>query len=593
MTRDELVIEFGGFRLSPAERLLVAADGEPIQLTRKLYDTLLFMVERPGRLLEKQALLDAVWKGAVVEENTLSRTISALREMLGERGGEHRYIATVSGVGYRFVAPVAVTAHRPPATRTPRAEPVLAVLPFEDLSRERDQAYFADGVAEDVLNRLTGVRGLRLIAKSSSFRFRERGEGAQAIARRLGVDYLLIGAVRREGARLRVTAQLIDAATDSQRWSDAFDRELELAHVFEIQDDIACSVAGALSASLGVGAEPARAEHSARDFEAYDLFLRGRASVDQSGAPAMIRAVELFRAAVTRDPDFVEAWQGLALANFGLLVFAPERAARARQEMEEAAARALALAPHWWSAHVIQGLYAQLRRDWLGLERSLARALELAPEKPWPLDRSLGILHGQTNNSDAAIKHFRSAMRSDPLSLLVSALYQMQLSIAGRDDEAETEYRRSLDLAGDPEMVEHLVLHRLWARGAPFDETFRTQFRRYLDLTRTKPAPVLEDVYAAFDAPHVALEKLRAAAAAPEYQNPLRQLVVGWWLAAYGDVDGSFETLWRSYVDMHHFNVSWLWLPVLRHVREHARFQELLERVGLEEYWRAKKHTPR
>ena len=551
------------------------------------------MVERPGRLLEKQALIDAVWKGAVVEENTLSRTISNLRQMLGERGGEHRYIETVSGIGYRFVAPVAVTAQRARAT-PPRAcaTPSIAVLPFEDLSRERDQAYFADGVAEDVLNRLAAVRGLRLIAKSSSFRFRERAEGAQAIARSLGVDYLLVGAVRKEGAaparhraadrgghRFAALVRARSTASSSSRMCS------------QIQDDIARAVARALSTNLGVGAEPGPAERSTRDFEAYDLFLRGRASLDQSGAPATIRAVELFRAAVTRDPTFVEAWQGLGLANFGLLIFAPEHAAHARVEIEEAAARTLELAPRWWSAHWLQGLCAQLRRDWLGLERSIARALELAPDKPWPLDRTLGVLHGQTNDPDAAIEHFRNAMRSDPLSLLVSGLYQMQLSIAGRDDEADAEYRRSLDLAGDAEMVEHLVLHRLWSRGAPFDETFRTQFRRYLDLTRTKPAPVLEDVYAVFDAPHLALEKLRAAAAAPEYQNPMRQLVVGWWLAAYGDVDSSFATLWRSYVDMRHFNVSWLWFPVLRRVREHARFPELLEHVGLATYLRAKKLT--
>ena len=111
------MIEFGGFRLNRPSARSASADGAPIQLTRRLYDTLLYMVERPGRLLEKQALLDAVWKGAVVEENTLSRTISALRQILGERTGEHRYIETVSGLGYRFVQSVTVTQAR--ANRLP------------------------------------------------------------------------------------------------------------------------------------------------------------------------------------------------------------------------------------------------------------------------------------------------------------------------------------------------------------------------------------------------------------------------------------------------------------------------------------------
>ena len=585
MTRDESVIEFGGFRLTPAQRSLASVDGKPIQLTRKLYDTLLFMVERPGRLLEKQALLDAVWKGAVVEENTLSRTISTLRQILGERGG-HRYIETVSGIGYRFIAAVTHTAARS-AAAPGRAEPALAVLPFEDLSRERDQAYFADGVAEDMLNRLAAVTGLRVIAKNSSFGLRDRGASAQAIGRSLGVDYLLVGAVRKEGSRLRVTAQLIDAASDSQRWADAFDRELELAHLFAIQDDIARAVVSALSVTLGVGGVTPSAGGT-QDFEAYDLFLRARANIDQSGAPGTIRSAELFRAAVTRDPNYAEAWLGLAQANYGLMLFAPERAAHAREDLEEAAARALAIAPGWWLAHLFQGVVAQARFDWFGYERAIERARELAPGKLGLLNRTLVTVYSQINDAGTAIEHLRVVVRNDPLSLLASSLLQMQLSIAGRDDEAEKEYRRSFDLVGDREMAEHLVLHRLWARGAPLDDVFRAQIRRYLDLTQTRPLPVLEEVYKVFDVPQLALEKLRAAARASEYQYPSRQLVVGWWLAAYGDIEASFDTLWRSHVEMRHFNMSWLWFPVLKPVRKHPRFAELLERVGLAAYLRAK-----
>src|SRR5262245_31064904 len=172
VSQDESVIEFGAFKLNRAERSLESASGERIQLTRKLYDTLLYMVERPGRLIEKKALLDTIWRGSVVEENTLSRTISALRHALGERTGEQRYIETVSGVGYRFIQPVHVT--RAPARESPaqRREPSLAVLPFEDLSREHDQGYFADGIAEELLSRLANVQGLRLIARTSSFAVR-------------------------------------------------------------------------------------------------------------------------------------------------------------------------------------------------------------------------------------------------------------------------------------------------------------------------------------------------------------------------------------------------------------------------------------
>src|SRR5262249_60715676 len=119
------------------------------------------------------------------------------------------------------------------------------------------------------------------------------------------------------------------------------------------------------------------------DFEAYDLFLRARANMDQSGAPGTIRGAELLRAAVTRDPSFAEAWLGLAQANYGLMLFAPERAARAREDLEEAAARALEIAPRWWRAQLLQGVVAQARFDWFGSDRAFERALELAPDQVW------------------------------------------------------------------------------------------------------------------------------------------------------------------------------------------------------------------
>jgi adenylate cyclase len=582
VSKDPAVLEFGSFRLDPVERSLTSVGGEPIQLTRRLYDTLLFMVERPGRLLEKHALLDAVWKGSIVEENTLSRTISALRQLLGERPGEHRYIETVSGLGYRFVQPV--RGSQATAQSRPN-EHSIAVLPFEDLSRERDQGHFADGLAEEVLNRLAGVQGLRLIAKSSSFQFRERVASARVIGQALSVDYLLTGAVRKEGAHLRITAQLIEAANDSQVWSERFDRELD--DVFAIQDDIARAVAQVLRKTLSAD-DPSFTEAATHDLEAYDLYLRGVAIGAQAGAHGMIRSAELLREAVTRDPSFAAAWLALAEWSRGRLIFAPEHAARAIEDIEEAVARLLELAPQWWASHLARSWRLLLRRDWLEMRGALERARELAPGMPTELSFSLGAFCAQVRDLQASLDHLRAAARNNPLSLLISGVVQVQLTCLGRDAEAEAEYLRSLDLAGDREMVEHLVLHRLWARGRPF----REQFCRYLDLTQTKPAPVLEEVYSVCEEPDLALEKLRAAAAAPDYQNPPRQLVLGWWMAAYGDVNASFDALWRGYVDLRFVNVSWLWLPVFARVREHPRFPELFERVGLTEYWRETSRTP-
>jgi tetratricopeptide (TPR) repeat protein len=223
------------------------------------------------------------------------------------------------------------------------------------------------------------------------------------------------------------------------------------------------------------------------------------------------------------------------------------------------------------------------------MERSLASACELTPELPSDLQFNLGIFCANVADSARAIENFRAAVRSDPLSLLASGLLQKELLIAGRHDEAEREYRRGLDLPGDREMGEHLALHGLWARGEPF----REQLRRYLELTQMRPLPVLEEVYTVCDEPSRALDTLRAAAAAADYQTPRSLLMLAWWIAAYGDTETAFDCMWRAYVEMGYVNVSWLWLPVYQRARAHAGFRDLLDRVGLLDYWRAKgRDTP-
>jgi tetratricopeptide (TPR) repeat protein len=268
------------------------------------------------------------------------------------------------------------------------------------------------------------------------------------------------------------------------------------------------------------------------------------------------------------------------------MIFAPEQAAESMAEMESASTRALELAPSWSAAHLDQTWRQALRRDWLAVERSLNNACKLGSPLTSDLETSLGEFHSMVNDSRTAIEHYRTAAALDPLSLLRCCLLQKELIVAGRYDEAEVEYRRGFDLAGDREIAEHLVLHMLWARGEPF----REQFRRYLDLAQSRPAPVLDDLYPVCEDPPRALEKLRAAAAAPESQTPPQQVVLAWWLAAYGDVEAAFAAIWHSYVDLNFTLVDWLWFPVFAQTREHARFPELLERVRLVAYWRAKNH---
>lgn len=578
MARDARVMEFGGFRLDVAERSLSASDGREIQLSRRLFDVLLHLVARPGRLVEKQALLDEVWAGLVVEENTLSRTISALRRALGERAGDNRFIATVPGVGYRFVQNVALV--EGPRGAEPKQAHSIAVLPFKDLSSGHDQQYFAAGIAEEILNRLARITDLRVIARTSSFQFQDTLDDASAIAERLEAGHVLTGAVRKDGARLRINVQLLEASSNRQVWAQQFDRAL--ADVFATQDEIARAVAIALSATL-VGDMRAMAQGGTTNLDAYDLYLRAVSSVNRSGGPALLRAAELAREAIALDPEFASAWLVLAVSGRAMLIFLPERSGHVRGEIEAAAEKAVALAPESWFAHVAQSVVHHSHRNWRRMEHSLTRASALVPSMPSELGLNFGVLRAQVGDFASATEHLREGVRSDPMSLMISGVYQVLLLITGQHDQGEQEYRRSLELPGDRDMVEHLALHRAWAR----DGDFREPLRRYLDH-QSLSMPVLAEVYEHYEQPRCAVAKLLEATHADEYCDPMRQMMLAWWLARYDEADAAFASLWRAYVDLQYPNLSLLWFPVFSAVRRDPRFKHVLSCVGLADYWRAR-----
>src|SRR5688572_17472162 len=281
--------EFGEFELDTLRRVLTSrATGQPVDITGRVVEALVYLVERPGQLVEKKALMDALWPHVVVEEGNLTQTIHSLRRALGEKAGEDRFIATVPGRGYRFVAAVKVRApqvavdappprplprrgrviawsavaavllvaigifiwrgDRPTAEKTNSAPPSIAVLAFVDMSPEQDQAHFAEGLSEEILNMLARADALRVIARTSSFSFRDQNADIHTIAQRLAVTHVLEGSVRKAGERVRITAQLIDGATSAHVWSDTYDRDLR--DIFGVQSEIAAAVADALHVTM-------------------------------------------------------------------------------------------------------------------------------------------------------------------------------------------------------------------------------------------------------------------------------------------------------------------------------------------------------
>ena len=360
---------FGAFRLDAAEKVLYERD-RPVPLTPKAVETLLALVERHGRLVTKEELLRIVWPDTFVEENNLAQNVSMLRRVLGEGEDGRAVIETVPKRGSRFVGPVERRADGPRLSGeaahdggSPAAGPApdvsaIAVLPFADMSPARDQDYLCEGLAEELINALTQVDGLRVAARTASFHFRG-GADVRAVGARLGVGSLLEGSVRKAGDRLRVTVQLIETATGYHRWSRRFDRRLD--DVFAIQDEIAESVAGSVR---GVVLSPREKELLARPQTgpaAYEYYLRGRQLLPRLTQADLRASAEMFERAVALDPGYGPAWAGLAMVHATLYEWfgaADDDLARAERSSE----RALALAPGLADAHVARGCALSLSR---------------------------------------------------------------------------------------------------------------------------------------------------------------------------------------------------------------------------------------
>jgi len=309
------VLLFEGFRLDRRAGVLFRSNqtgsAEPVMLGSRAFGLLLLLVERHGELVSKAAIMGAVWPGRVVEEANLNVQISRLRDLLG-----HGSIQTVPGHGYRFVAPVRQP--EPAADTTvpsipeeaPRPHLSIVVLPFANLSDDREQQYFADGITADLTTDLSRLADMFVISRHTAFTYRDKPVDTKQIGRELGVRYVLEGSVRRSGNQVRVNVQLIDAENDAHLWAERFD--CATGDLFALQNEITSRIAVALDLEL-VGAEAARrTEHP----DALDYILRGQA-LGYGKAPARenyAEAIALFERALALDPRSVRAQSWLANA---------------------------------------------------------------------------------------------------------------------------------------------------------------------------------------------------------------------------------------------------------------------------------------
>ncbi len=372
---------FGPYTLDP-ERGALLRDGAALAIGHRGMALLRALVEADGQVVTKAELMDAAWPNSVVEESNLSVQVAALRKLLGPTPDGVDWIATVARIGYRFAAPVTVTAGAPDrnvetAVPDPIRRPSIAVLPFVNLGGSPEHDYFADGVAEDIMTALSRFRWFAVVSRNSSFAFRGRSVGLTEIGRALGARYLLEGSVRRSPGSVRISAHLVDAANASQLWAERYDfgGSLEVGEMRSMQDRIAEQVAGAIEPELLRSESSLAAKRLHRgSTTGWDMVHRGAWLFRKVGCETHRQARELFRQACRVDPDLPEAHLWLARVDAGLVAYG--------WSDDEAAEKAIESSPSFALGHLVLGMARVLSGDAVAAIAPLEHGLRLNPHDP-------------------------------------------------------------------------------------------------------------------------------------------------------------------------------------------------------------------
>jgi TolB-like protein/Flp pilus assembly protein TadD len=378
-----LLVRFGNCELDTNRREF-RRDGEPIPLEPQVFDLLVYLVENRDRVVSKDDLLATVWGGRIVSESTLTSRINAARRAVGDSGERQDVIRTIMRKGVRFVGevverppPVAPAAPpRPPLALPDR--PSIAVLPFTNMSGDPEQDYFVDGISEEIIIALSRVRWFFVIARHSSFAYRNKGMDAKQIAAELGVRYVLAGSVRRADDRIRVSAQLIEGSSGNNVWARSYDRAL--SDIFAVQDEMTQTIVGAIEPELG-RAERERARVKARDnLDAWSIYQHGMFHLYRCTREDLLEARKLFHQAIAIDPELGPAYSGEAEAYYYEVVYG--FAASNQENREKAigpAHRAVTLDAEDAGAHCTLGRIRYLRREYPPAISELQVALQLNP----------------------------------------------------------------------------------------------------------------------------------------------------------------------------------------------------------------------
>jgi len=460
------------------------------------------------------------------------------------------------------------------------AEASIAVLPFINMSADPEQEYFCDGMTEELIAALTKIEGLRVPARTSCFSFKGSDSDLREIGRKLRVNTVLDGSVRKAGNRLRITTQLVDVAEDRQLWSERFDRELE--DVFAIQDEVTLAIVERLKPQLLGEARQRTEEQPSRDVEAYNLLLKGRFFANKRTEEGLKRAIDYYRSSVERDPAYAPAYAELAFGQVTLASYALVPPSRGYAEARESVEKAVALDSDLSAAQCALGVLEwEERRNARDAERAFLRVLERNPNHAHTL-AVISEMYSALGRHDEAIELGRRVAQNDPLSPLATLWLATTLAMARRYDEAEEALRRGREL--DPDFLPGLLeTAEVAVQQGRLDDALEAATRA-ASLGGDQPMYVAlrGRVGAISGRPDDArdalrrLEDLAAERYVPAFEIALLHTVLG-------DADAAFGALERA-VGEHYWRVLFLRVdPRLDPLRGDPRFEPLVQRLGIED----------
>lgn len=610
------IYEFGEFRVDAAKRLL-NRNNETIPLKPKVFDTLVYLVQHHGALVDKDDLMKAVWPHTIVEENNLNQTISALRRVFGETPGENRFIATVPGRGYSFVAEVKELAAtepvaQPPAKRyrgaqrlvfilvvvlivvglgfvsrflNPPARPSgptasavhsrsIAVLPFKPLVADLRDESLELGMTDTLIVRLSNLSEITVRPIGSVRRFGGLEQDPVIAGRELGVETVLDGQIQKSGDRIRVTARLLSVGDGQQLWAQQFDEKF--TDVFTLQDILSQKIVSALELKLSSEEQRQLTKRYTENAEAYQLYITGRFHWEKRTLESLNKAIEHFQQAIEKDANYALAYAGLAdtYALLGVFHLSPKEAF---PKSKEAALNALRIDERLAEAHAALGhIKVQFDYDWAGAEREYKLAIGLNPNYA-NARHFYGIYLLAMGRFDEGLASMKRARELEPFALFIHTNVAVAYYQARRYDEAIDEAKKVLDMNPNLDLARSL-LGQAYLRKGMYEEAIGEFQKR---KTPGTGGVGLGQAYALSGRRSEALKEIEKLKALMK-ERYIAPHTVALIYASLGDKDNALEWLEKAFEDR---STMMIWIkvdPPLDGLRHEPRFREIVKRMGLE-----------